>query len=142
MGIQTGQGSVIFTSENEMIDPHTLGRYAEDMAAKYLVSIGWKVLARNVRNDYGELDIVALDTKEIPEELVIVEVRCRTRNKVQEAIESLDRRKMRALMNASNEYVDSLGWEGFWRIDLIAVTIDTRGSLEDWTLEHVKDITS
>ncbi len=125
-----------------MIDPHILGRYAEDMAAKYLVSTGWKVLARNVRINHGELDIVAFDTKESPEELVIVEVRCRTRNKVQEAIESLDRRKMRALMNASNEYVDSLGWEGFWRIDLIAVTIDTRGSLEDWTLEHVKDITS
>ena len=125
-----------------MIDPHTLGRYAEDLAAKYLVSIGWKVLARNVRNDYGELDIVALDTKEIPEELVIVEVRCRTRNKVQEAIDSIDRRKMNALMRSSNEYVDDIGWEGFWRIDLIAVTIDMRGSLGDWTLEHVKDITS
>ena len=125
-----------------MIDPHILGQYAEDWAAKYLVSIGWKVLARNVRINRGELDIVALDTKEIPEELVIVEVRCRTRNKVQEAIESLDRRKMRALMNTSNEYVDDIGWEGFWRIDLIAVTIDTRGSLDDWTLEHVKDITS
>lgn len=125
-----------------MIDPHILGQYAEDLAAKYLVSIGWKVLARNVRNSHGELDIVAFDTKESPEELVIVEVRCRTRNKVQEAIDSLDRRKMRALVNASNEYVDDIGWEGFWRIDLIAVTIDTRGSLEDWTLEHVKDITS
>ena len=125
-----------------MNDAHRLGQYAEDMAAKYLVSIGWKVLARNVRINRGELDIVALDTKESPEELVIVEVRCRTRNKVQEAIDSLDRRKMRALMNASNEYVDDIGWEGFWRIDLIAVTIDTRGSLEDWTLEHVKDITS
>ena len=142
MGLQAGQGSVISTAEDEMIDPHILGRYAEDLAAKYLISIGWKVFARNMRNNHGELDIVALDTKETPEELVIVEVRCRTRNKVQEAIESLDRRKMRALMNASNEYVDSLGWEGFWRIDLIAVTIDTRGSLEDWTLEHVKDITS
>lgn len=142
MGLQTGQGSRLSTAENEMIDPHLLGRYAEDLAAKYLISIGWKVLARNVRNNHGELDIVAMDTKETPDELVIVEVRCRTRNKVQEAIESLDRRKMRALMNASNEYVDSIGWEGFWRIDLIAVTIDTRGSLEDWTLEHIKDITS
>ena len=125
-----------------MNDAHMLGRYAEDMAAKYLVSTGWKVLARNVRINHGELDIVAFDTKESPEELVIVEVRCRTRNKVQEAIESLDRRKMRALMNTSNEYVDDIGWEGFWRIDLIAVTIDMRGSLGDWTLEHVKDITS
>ena len=142
MGVQAGQGSIISPSEDEMIDPHILGQYAEDLAAKYLVSIGWKGLARNVRNNHGELDVVALDTKEITGELVIVEVRCRTRNKVQEAIDSLNRRKMRALVNASNEYVDDIGWEGFWRIDLIAVTIDTRESLEDWTLEHVKDITS
>ena len=142
MGVQAGQGGIVSAAEDEMIDPHILGQYAEDLAAKYLVSIGWKVLARNVWNNHGELDIVALDLKEIPEELVIVEVRCRTRNKVQEAIGSIDRRKMRALMNASNEYVDDIGWAGFWRIDLIAVTIDTRGNLENWTLEHVKDITS
>ena len=138
MGIQARQG-IITAPEDEMIDPRTLGRYAEDLAAKYLVAIGWRVLARNVRNQYGELDIVAADYRE--KELVIVEVRCRTKNKIQDAIESIDRRKYRALLRASNEYIDSIGWPGFWRIDLIAVTIDTRGSLEDWTLEHVKDIT-
>lgn len=125
-----------------MIDSQKLGRYAEDLAAKYLVSLGWKILVRNVRDQYGELDIVAFDPKDIPQELVIVEVRCRTRNNVQDAIDSVDRRKMRALLRASEEYVDCIGWEGFWRIDLIAVTIDTKGSLEDWTLEHVRNITA
>ena len=125
-----------------MIDSQKLGRYAEDLAAKYLVSLGWKILVRNVRDQYGELDIVAFDPKDIPQELVIVEVRCRTRNNVQDAIDSVYRRKMRALLRASEEYVDCIGWEGFWRIDLIAVTIDTKGSLEDWTLEHVRNITA
>ena len=125
-----------------MNEAHKLGRSAEDLAAKYLVSLGWKILARNVRDQYGELDIVAVNPKDIPEELVIVEVKCRTRNKVQDAIDSVDRRKMRALLRASEEYVDCIGWVGFWRIDLIAVTIDTRGSLDDWTLEHVRDITA
>lgn len=122
-----------------MIAPHTLGRYAEDLAAKYLVSIGWRVLARNVWNQYGELDIVAADYRE--KDLVIVEVRCRTKNKIQDAIDSIDRRKMNALLRASNEYIDSIGWQGFWRIDLIAVTIDEKNSLENWELQHVKDIT-
>lgn len=123
-----------------MIEPRDLGRYAEDLAAKYLVSIGWKILARNVWNQYGELDITAFDPK--PREIVIAEVRCRTKNDIQDAIDSIDRRKMKALLRASNEYIDTIGFSGFWRIDLIAVTIDTRGSLEDWTLEHVKDITA
>ena len=38
---------------------HQIGLFAEDTAAEYLVSIGWKILARNVRNQYGELDILA-----------------------------------------------------------------------------------
>lgn len=141
MGLQTGQ-RVITATKNAVIDSQKLGRYAEDLAAKYLVSLGWKILVRNVRDQYGELDIVAFDPKDIPQELVIVEVRCRTRNNVQDAIDSVDRRKMRALLRASEEYVDCIGWEGFWRIDLIAVTIDTKGSLEDWTLEHVRNITA
>ena len=123
-----------------MTDSQKLGRYAEDLAAKYLVSIGWRVLARNVRNPYGELDIIATDPKE--KQLVIAEVRCRTKNKVQNAIESVDGRKMRALLRASSEYVDAIDWRGFWRIDLIAVTIDTKGCLDDWTIEHLKDITA
>lgn len=105
------------------------------------MSIGWKILIRNVRDQYGELDIVAFDPEEVPEELVIVEVRCRTRNKFQDAIDSIDGRKMNALLKASAEYVDCIGWEGFWRIDMIAVTIEFRGNLEDWTLEHVRNIT-
>ena len=138
MGLQARQ-RIITAAENEIIDAHTLGRYAEDMAAKYLVSIGWRVLARNVRNQYGELDIVAADMKE--KDLVIVEVRCRTKNKIQNAIDSVDRRKMRALLKASNEYIDSINWQGFWRIDLIAVTIDEKDSVDDWELQHVRDIT-
>lgn len=123
-----------------MIERHALGRYAEDLAAKYLVSLGWKILARNVRNKNGELDIISADPKD--KELVIVEVRCRTKNNIQDAIDSVDRRKLRALLRASNEYVGAIGYNGFWRIDLIAVTIDTRGTLDDWTLEHLRDITA
>jgi len=60
-----------------------LGRYAEDLAAKYLLSIGWRILARNIKNKYGELDIIADDSGE----LVIVEVRCRTENNFQSALD-------------------------------------------------------
>ncbi len=119
---------------------HQIGRFAENTAAEYLVSIGWRVLARNVRNSYGELDIIALDTKTQPIELVIVEVRCRTLGKVQAPIESIGSRKLRTLLRASQEYVDDLNWSGFWRIDVIGITLQDKNSLENWELEHVKNI--
>ena len=119
-----------------------LGRQAEDMAAEYLVSLGWKVLARNVRNEYGELDIIAMDPDASPEELVIVEVRARTIGKMQGPVDSVGYRKLRALIRASQWYVETLEWSGFWRIDLVAITVNDKKAPGEWELEHLKDITA
>ena len=120
-----------------------LGRFAEDTAAEYLVSIGWKVIKRNVRNKYGELDIVALDANTRPIELVIVEVRGRTIGKLQAPLDTIGSRKLRTLLRASQEYIDNdLGWSSFWRIDVIGITVRDKYTLEISDFEHVKDITS
>ena len=125
-----------------MILAHELGRFAENLASEYLISLGWKILGRNIRNNYGEIDIAAFDTSENPEELVIVEVRCRTIGQVQSPLASIGTRKLHTLFNASQEYVDKLGWSGFWRVDAIAITIHAPNTRESWELEHVKDITA
>ena len=114
-----------------------LGRYAEDLAAKYLLSIGWRILARNIKNKYGELDIIADDSGE----LVIVEVRCKTENNFQSALDSVNKRKIRALIRSSSSYVDSIGWVGFWRIDVIAITVKRGTVPDDFELEHIRSIT-
>ena len=114
-----------------------LGRYAEDLAAKYLLSIGWRILARNIKNKYGELDIIADDSGE----LVIIEVRCRTENNFQSALDSVNKRKIRALIRSSSSYVDSIGWVGFWRIDVIAITVKRCTVPDDFELEHIRSIT-
>ncbi len=119
---------------------HAIGQFAEDTAAEYLLSIGWKVLARNVRNSYGELDIIALDAKTQPIELVVVEVRCRTLGKIQNPLETIGSRKLRTLLRASQEYIDDLNWSGFWRVDVIGVTLKDKNTLDNWELEHVKNI--
>ena len=119
-----------------------LGRFAEDTAAEYLVSIGWKIIKRNVRNKYGELDIVALDANTRPIELVIVEVRGRTIGKLQAPLDTIGSRKLNALLRASQEYIDNdLGWSGFWRIDVIGITVRDKYTLEISDFEHVKNIT-
>ena len=115
-----------------------LGQVAEDRAAEYLLSLGWRILDRNVRNDYGELDIIALDGDF---ELVIVEVRARTLGKMQDPLESIGPRKLRALLRASMQYVDALEWVKFWRVDVVGITMN-RKAPGDWELEHVRDITA
>ncbi len=51
-----------------------LGRLGEDYAARYLVSRGYEVLARNWRCKHGEIDIVAVRDGR----LAFVEVKTRT----------------------------------------------------------------
>jgi putative endonuclease len=76
-----------------------LGDDAESAVADLLATLGWTILARNVRVGRGELDLVALDPGP-PAELVIVEVRWRRSRAFGLPEESLDRRK-RAHLRAS-----------------------------------------
>ena len=117
-----------------MTQAQELGRFAEDRAAEYVLSLGWKILARNVRNQYGELDITAIDDSE----LVIVEVRARTLGQIQSPLDSIGSRKLRTLVRSSMEFVNDVEWTGFWRIDVIGITITG----DTWELEHVRDITA
>lgn len=109
------------------------GALGEELACGYLSDLRWPILARNVRLKRGELDIIAKDG----DELVVVEVRYRSVGLVMPPEESVGPRKLRKLILAGSAYVDRIGWEGFWRIDLIAIT-DLNGKL---SLEHLRDIT-
>ena len=123
-----------------MTKAQELGKFSEDRAAEYLLSIGWIILARNVKNFYGELDIVSLDKK--INELVIVEVRSRTIGKIQSPLDSIGTRKLNSLIKSSREFIDEIEWENFWRIDVIGITMKNKNDFQDWELIHIKDITS
>ncbi len=123
----------------------TVGKFSEDRAAEYLISIGWIILGRNVRNELGEIDIAAIDTS--VNELVIIEVRARTFGKIQTPLESVGTKKLNTLIKSSRLFIESCEWEGFWRIDVIGITFNKKIDIDhlqnnhDWKLEHVKDIT-
>lgn len=122
------------------IKSQELGKFAEDKAAEYINSLGWQILARNVRNKYGELDIISLDTGIIPRELAIIEVRARTIGKIQPPLDSIGPRKLSALVKSARELVNQMSWPNFWRIDFVGITIDEDIN-DNWSLEHVRNIT-
>ena len=124
-----------------MTHAQELGRFAENIAADYLLSMNWLIIGRNLRNEYGELDIAALDRVSRPEELVIVEVRCRTIGMIQSPLDSIGPKKLRTLINSARDFVNSSGWQGFWRIDVIGVTLHDKNDHDNWQLEHIRDIT-
>ena len=106
-----------------MIDRQTVGRRGEEIAAEHLRGKGYRVLERNVRTRYGEIDIIASDRDCI----VFVEVRT-----VQSAAvspeESVGPRKQRQIAALATRYLQRIGrLEDDWRADVVAVEVDHDG---------------
>jgi putative endonuclease len=112
---------------------HTeLGRQGEQIAADYVVALGWQMLDRNWHGAHGELDVIAQDG----ETLVFIEVKARRGATLDDAFARVDKRKQAALALTAEEYLDARGLtDAPWRIDVIAV----RFSSGPPQIEHVQD---
>jgi putative endonuclease len=95
------------------------------------------VLERNWRCSVGEVDIVAYDSApdftrggQIAIWLVLIEVRTRRGTAYGSALEAVDAKKQAKLRDVAATYVQSKGWTGPWRIDVVAVQMDRRGRLQ------------
>lgn len=86
-------------------DRFSLGAAGEKAAAKFLQSIGYKVIARGHRQRLGEIDIVALDGQWI----VFVEVKTWSSSQSGDPSEAVDRGKQERLTRAALIYLKQKG---------------------------------
>src|SRR5919108_2292797 len=80
------------------------GRRSERAAAKFLRKLGYRVLAANVADPAGELDLLALDG----ETLVVVEVRSTASDRpdaLENTAASVDLRKQRKITGATLRFL-------------------------------------
>lgn len=97
-----------------------LGNAAERTAELFLVSLGYRIHARNVRVSREEIDILAFDP--VDEVLVFAEVKARQHAHPYYRPElNLDRRKRRAIIRAARRWVADHGYRGGYRLDLLCV---------------------
>jgi len=107
--------------------------------ANRLVQAGWKILARNSRTRYGELDIVALDGRT----LVFVEVKAGRRAPAsgpERPIHSIGPRKQRRIRRLAAAWMAGrrdLPLYSEIRLDAVGVTLDRDGRVHDY--EHIED---
>ena len=83
-----------------------LGHKGEEKAAEYLKSKGYKILERNCRSKYGEIDIIC----ENKERVVFVEVKARSSQVFGSPLEAVDTRKQQRLRNLALEWLSEKGW--------------------------------
>jgi len=117
----------------------TLGKLGEDLACEYLVKKGYKIIDRNKRQKWGELDIIA---KAPDRTLVFVEVKTMTDNggnglKPEDQLtqSKLEKLKRTASLYAGH-YSELIDDNKGWRIDLLALVV----SGESCDIKHYENI--
>ena len=107
-----------------------LGKLGEDLAAEHLRKAGYRVLERNVRSRYGEIDLIAKDGDCI----VFVEVRTMASDMMTPE-ESVTPRKQRQVASLGFRYLQEHGMtDADWRADVVAIEMGSDG--RPTRLEH------
>ncbi len=99
------------------LTPQAKGRQAEELAAAYLTSLGYRILERNYRCRQGEIDLIAIEAQTV----VFVEVRRRTGSAAL-AAESIDPHKMQRVAAAAAHYLHARKLSAPCRFDAVLVT--------------------
>lgn len=110
-----------------------IGNLGEKIAKKYLEKLDYKIVVTNFYCKQGEIDIVAIDKKEI----VFVEVKTRLNKKFGNAVEAVNIEKQKHIKKATQYYVYKNHLENrFIRFDIIEVYLMP----EKYALNHIKNV--
>ncbi len=104
------------------------GRLAEDRALKFLEEQGLRLLERNFRCRYGEVDLIMEDGLT----LVFVEVRFRASQRFGGALESVDRRKQSKLLVTAAWFLKDRRYDRPARFDVAALSPSADGLAVQW----------
>ena len=110
-----------------------LGKWGEDLAARYLQQRGYVIVERDWRSGHRDIDIVALDG----DTAVFVEVKTRRSRFFGEPEEAIDYRKRLSLQTAISHYVKMRHINCEIRFDIVTVvgTMDSEPEID-----HIKDV--
>jgi len=112
-----------------------LGRVGERLALEHLERLGYRLIARNHRTRFGELDLIVCDDATI----VFVEVKARRDGAVAGALESVPPRKQRQVRGMAAAWLveaTDRPRSRDLRFDVVAVTVDRDGTLV--RLDHLE----
>ena len=112
---------------------HTdFGKLAEDLAADFLSRKGYEIIARNFRWQKAEVDIIA----KFEGKIIIVEVKALATDAFKEPHEAVNKKKIRNIVTAADEFLKETEREEEVRFDIVSVLPDEKGKLQ---ITHIED---
>lgn len=108
-----------------------IGNLGENLVAKYLEDLGYKIIERNFNCKLGEIDIIAQDKNEI----VFVEVKTRRMLSYGDPAESVNIPKQKHIYRAGEYYLlINNKLDNFTRIDVVEVYLHDK----EYKINHIK----
>ena len=98
----------------------SIGQIGEDYVAKFLKKKHYKILERNYRKRYGEIDIIAENKYYV----VFIEVKTRHTNSMILAAEAVNRKKQLKIIKTASMYLSENETEKFCRFDVCEVYVN------------------
>jgi putative endonuclease len=123
------------TSPKAHLSRNEIGAHGEQLAVEHLQGLGLRILARNWRCRYGELDVIAAEGADT---LVFVEVKTRTGDGFGGVAEAVTPQKVRRIRRLAGLWL--AGQESGWsqiRIDVIGVRL---GRCRTPEVTHVRGV--
>ena len=114
-----------------MASHNDLGKIGEDLAVEFLRKNSYEILDRNYRYRKAEVDIIAQKN----DVLAVVEVKTRSGNYFGDPQDFISKKKIKLLVEAVDEYVNSKNLIVEVRFDIIAITKHQ----ESYKIEHLED---
>ncbi|WP_172633858.1 YraN family protein [Caldisericum exile] len=107
-----------------------MGKEGEDLATKYLISRGFKILERNFRTPFGEIDIIAVKDGK----LHFIEVKTRSSENFGRGAEAVDKRKLSHIVSSINFYLKGRNFDyEIGILDILKVG-------NDFEINYIRDI--
>lgn len=100
-----------------MTQSSELGKLGEELAERFLKKLGYKILNKNFRTRYGEIDIIAKDKKRI----IFVEVKTRSCDDYGTPQLAVNFYKQKHLSLAALTFIKKNSLNSDYRFDIIAI---------------------
>ncbi len=94
------------------------GKYGEDLARKYYIKKGCKILEINYRYKRYEIDLIVLSQEKL---LIFVEVKSRDRNNFGEPESFVSIHQQERIKDAAEDYIFGINWKKDIRFDIVSI---------------------
>ena len=113
--------SNLFKKKPDLNDKKSRGDFGEEMACKYIKKNGYKLLEKNFRTKFGEVDLIGIDDDTI----CFIEVKARSSSDYGNPEEFVTKRKQKRLWKTASIYINKKTHElENYRFDVISVDLE------------------